>query len=317
MVRWGIVCAAKFAHKFVKAEAVVENSRIAAVAARDAGKAEAFAGLHGIPKAYGGYERLFADPEVNAVYIASVHSVHKELILRGLAAGKHVFCEKPLCMNAGEVRECMTAAREKGLFLMEAMALPFLPAHRKIRKWVADGRIGEVRLVRADFSFNDPGPPEGRLLAPALGGGALLDIGVYTLHFACGILGYSPTEITGVTRFSPETGVDTGGTYSLLYPGGAVAALTCGIDYLGPYDGAVFGTEGKIFVSDFSWPGHLELRSKTALLEAWDFSQGEESYQHEINEAVSCILAGKPESDIMPLWKSLKAAEIIDKLLKV
>lgn len=169
-VRWGIISTGWIAHQFVTDLAHASNGVAYAVGSRSQESADEFAENHGIPHAYATYEELLNDPNVDAVYIGTPHPFHKENALMALRAGKAVLCEKPFTVNSGELEEVVAYARAHKLFLMEAMWSRYIPAIVKVREWIAEGKIGDVRLVKADLGFRTDWNPEGRLLNPKLGG---------------------------------------------------------------------------------------------------------------------------------------------------
>lgn len=169
-VRWGIMGTGWIASQFAKDLEHAGNAEKAAVGSRTAGSAEKFAAEYGFARAYGSYEEMLQDPEVDIIYVATPHPVHKENVLACLEAGKAVLCEKPFTMNARQLEQLVETARERNLFLMEGMWTRFLPPIAQARAWIAEGRIGEVRLLQANFGFRVGWEPEGRLLNPDLGG---------------------------------------------------------------------------------------------------------------------------------------------------
>ncbi len=200
-VRWGVIATGKIAHKFVADLAQLEECEVAAVGSRRQESADAFAQTHGIAAAYGDYRSVVEDPDVDVVYIASPHSMHREHVELAFGAGKAVLCEKSLTLNAGDAEVLVAMARDKGLFLMEAMWMRCDPLIRRLQQLVASGALGEVRQVRADLGFVVDKPPTDRLLDPALGAGALLDMGIYPLTFAQLFLG-EPTAVAATAGLS-------------------------------------------------------------------------------------------------------------------
>ena len=205
-VRWGILATGKIARAFATALGLVPDAEIAAVAARRIETAREFAAEHGAGTAYGSYRELVEDPDVDVVYVASPHGLHREHVLMALESGKPVLCEKALTLNARHAAELVAVAREKQLFLMEAMWMRCNPTIRRIQQVLATGQIGSVTQVRADLGFRVVAPPTDRLLDPALGGGALLDMGVYPLTFAHLFLG-EPSQVAAAATLS-DLGVD-------------------------------------------------------------------------------------------------------------
>ncbi|MDU4695388.1 MAG: Gfo/Idh/MocA family oxidoreductase [Paenibacillus sp.] len=312
-IKWGILAAGGIAESFAGDLAYAKNGEAYAIGSRNLEKAKAFAEKIGIPKAYGSYEELVADPEVDAVYVATPHPYHKENVLTALRAGKAVLCEKPFTVNSTELEELVAYARERKLFLMEAMWTRFLPVIRRVREWLAAGRIGEVRLVKADFGFRVGWDPAGRLLNPELGGGALLDAGIYPISFASMVLGPHPQHVQSTAHLG-ETGVDEHFSVLLTYNNGAVASLNGAVRLAIGNDAYIHGTNGKIYVPGF-------LNATTATL----YVDGEEpetvtddrtfkGYAYEAEAVGRALSAGLTESSDIPLDESLAILRLMDQI---
>lgn len=184
MLNWGILSTGRIADKFCHDMAYVKNGKLSAVAARSQNDADEFSAKHRIPKAYKGYQALFADREIDIIYVATPHNFHYQHVYQALSAGKHVLCEKPITVSSREFRQLSALAKEKSLFLMEAMWTYFLPALNMAKRWIAEGRIGTLKHIKADFGYQVPYEPEGRMYNPALAGGCLYDMGIYPLALA-------------------------------------------------------------------------------------------------------------------------------------
>jgi predicted dehydrogenase len=310
-VKWGIISTGWIAGKFAADLVHARNGELYAVGSRSIESANEFAEKYQIPHAYGSYEDLLSDPEVDAVYIGTPHPFHKEAVLDALNAGKAVLCEKPFTINSGELEELIKLAREKKLFLMEAMWTRFLPTIRKVREWLDAGKIGEVRLVKAEFGFRTGWNPESRLLNLELGGGALLDAGIYPVSFASMIFGYEPEEIYSKAHIG-ETGVDEEFSIMLTYSGGRSAMLNGAVRLGMTNDAYIHGTEGYIHIPSF-------LNSKTAVLhiggqEAETFNDDRVStgYAFEAEEVGRCLSEGLTESSSITLEESLGIMKLLD-----
>ena len=205
-LRWGILGTGSIASQFVEDLGRLEDAEVVAVGSRSATGADGFGERHGIAHRHGSYDALVADEDVDAIYVATPHPGHAEHALLAIGAGRHVLVEKPFTLNGEQAREVFDAARERGVFVMEAMWTRFLPHVLELRRLVQDGSLGEIRAVHADFGRRFPDDPTSRLLDPELGGGALLDIGVYPVAFACMLLG-APTSVTAAS-VPASTGVD-------------------------------------------------------------------------------------------------------------
>ena len=242
-LRWGIIAPGGIANKFAEAVSQFTAGQVVAVSSRDEGRARSFAERHGIPRAYAGHEALGADPEVDAVYVASPHSAHRDHAVAMARAGKHVLIEKALARNLVEVNEIFDAARGAGVFAMEAMWTRHLPHIAAVRRWIADGRIGEVVTVVADHGQSLDLGPDHRLKAPELAGGALLDLGVYPVAFVVDLLG-APTSVHAAGHRT-ETGVDASVALTLGYPDPVFAQASCTLKVKTPTTAVVCGTGGS------------------------------------------------------------------------
>ena len=257
-LRWGVLAPGGIARDWVGALHAHTDQRVAAVASRSAERAASFAAEFGIERSYGDYEQLVADPGVDAVYISAPHSEHRRLALLAIAAGKHVLVEKPIAVTVAEARDIVEAARAAGVFAMEAMWSRFLPQHTVVARLLEDGALGDVLTVTADFGAVFPFDPLSRAFDPALGGGALLDIGVYPAWFAHFVLG-APDAVTATGTLA-STGVDAQAAVILDYTTGAQAAITTSMLVETPLAATVSGTAARIeFAGPFMGPGSFSL----------------------------------------------------------
>jgi predicted dehydrogenase len=313
-IKWGIMGPGRIAHKFAESVKCIEDAEITAVASRSIERALEFAKEYGISRAYGSYIDMASDPDIDIIYVATPHPAHFGCALLCLKAGKAVLCEKPFTLNSPETKILIQKAGASKLFLMEAMWMRYLLAIVKVRELLAQGAIGEIRMVKADFGNRIPWDPSGRLLNPELGGGALLDVGIYPVSFASMVLGDSPTKVTGVAHLG-ETGVDEQFSAVLGYEAGRIAALSGAVRTSLSNEARIIGTDGYIRVPDFWRASSLELaqNSKTEKFEIPFRSTG---YIHEAEEAMYCLREGLTESSIMPLDESLKIMKILDTLRK-
>ncbi|MDX1616824.1 MAG: Gfo/Idh/MocA family oxidoreductase, partial [Candidatus Promineifilaceae bacterium] len=245
-IRWGILATGWIADKMAEALTEVSGAETLAVGSRTQAAADEFGQRWNIPRRYDSYEALAGDADLDVIYIATPHSHHYQNMRLCLEAGKHVLCEKPLTLNAHQAATCIDLARQRGLFLMEAMWMRYIPAIEQVRQWVEAEVIGRVRLIQADFCFNVPFDPEHRADNPALGGGALLDLGIYPLSFSTMLLGL-PQKAEGAAALSP-TGVDELDTITLHYDNGILAQLMCSTRVERPQSAFVIGTKGYIKV---------------------------------------------------------------------
>ncbi|MDI1465791.1 Gfo/Idh/MocA family oxidoreductase [Catellatospora sp. KI3] len=307
-IRWGILATGGIAARFAQDLAKVPGTVLAAVGSRTASSADTFAQRYGAARAHGSWEALAADPDVDIIYVATPHSHHHETALLCLRAGKPLLVEKAFTLDLATAQDLVSVARERELFLMEAMWTRTLPAILKAKQLLADGAIGEVVSVQASFGIGlDPGP-EHRLRDPKLGGGALLDLGVYPVSFAQFLLG-APTQVRAWATLHPE-GTDARTGMILGFDSGAVATLYCGVG--GDVRMAtITGSTGKI---DFPWgfhaPDRFVLHRDGAEPQQFDFDPTGLNYEAE--EATRCLRAGRLESDLVPLSSTLAVMSTLD-----
>jgi predicted dehydrogenase len=306
--RWGILGTGSIASKFATDLGRLPDAVCYAVGSRSIESAQRFGNRFDAVKNYGSYEALMADPEVDAIYIATPHPFHKENTLACLAAGKPVLCEKPFAINSADSIEMVQQARERGVFLMEAMWTRFLPVQMKVREWLADGMIGEPLSLVCDFGFRAGFNPKSRLFDPALGGGALLDVGIYTLSYASMVFGSQPERIQADATLG-ETGVDEQNAELLTYADGAQAQLTSAIRVTTEQRVRISGTEGSITVPDF-W--HATAATLVKADGSMENATGESGYHFEAAEVMRCVGDGRLESEEMPLDETIDIMRTMD-----
>lgn len=311
-LRWGILGAGSIARKFAAGLVSAEAAKLVAIGSRSQDKADAFGGEFDIPNRHGSYEALVDDADVDAIYVATPHPMHRPNSILCIEAGKAVLCEKPFTVNADEAREVIAAARDKGVFLMEAMWSRFLPAMVKLRELLDGDAIGEVRMILGDFGFRCGWDPDSRLMDPALAGGALLDVGVYPISLASMILG-QPTGVAGSAHIG-ETGVDEQAGMVLTYAGGALAVLATGMRTATPHEAWILGTDGRIHLHAGWWSGSRITVCKADHAEDIDVGAVGNGYNYEADEVARCIAAGKTASDVMPLDETVSIMETMDRL---
>lgn len=250
-LRWGVLGPGGIARDFTAALHRHTAQRVVAVGSRSHERAKAFAAEHGVDRAYGSYEQLVGDSGVDVVYVASPHSEHTEHALLAIAAGKHVLIEKPMAADAGSARLVADAARAAGVFAMEAMWTRYLPQTDVLRQLLTDGAFGDVRVVTADFGAAMPFDPASRMFDPALAGGALLDLGVYTVSWAHFALG-RPARVTASGTLA-ATGVDEQAAVVLDYADGAQALLSTGVRAATPSRATISGSSGRVETESPFW----------------------------------------------------------------
>lgn len=314
-VRWGILATGGIAGGFARGLALLPDAELAAVASRDLGRAEGFAAEHGAPgttRAYGSYAELVADPGVDVVYVATPHALHHANAMLALDAGKPVLCEKAFTMTAHEAEDLVRVARERRLFLMEAMWMRCNPVIRRLKQLADRGDLGRVLQVRADLGFLVERPETHRLLAPELGGGALLDMGVYPLTFAHLLLG-DPDQVEAVAVMSP-TGIDLNIAVSLGWSGGAVASISSTMTAWSPRTASVATDRGRVDLGEaFHHPQEARWVSggQTRVIREDVYEVG---LAHEAEEVGRCLRSGETESPLVPLDETVALMRLMDRI---
>ncbi|XP_034941251.1 trans-1,2-dihydrobenzene-1,2-diol dehydrogenase-like [Chelonus insularis] len=325
-LRWGITSAGKISHDFTNALATLppEEHQVVAVAARDLDRAKAFAELHKIKKSYGSYEELAKDPDIEVVYIGTLNPQHLEVSKMMLDHGKHVLCEKPLTMNLKQTSELITHAKNKNLFLMEAIWSRCFPVYEETKKQIKSRLIGDVKQIIV--SFGVPMGKKERLNKKDMGGGTILDLGVYTLQFAQYIYdGEKPVSLKGGGHLNHD-GVDTSMSATLIYKNDRTATMMTHSEVELPNEAIVIGTKGKIIIPHFWCPTkakYLPVDLPAKLVEI-ALPQGPLPFNHlnsaglryEAMEVRNCIRAGLKESQKVSHAESLLIAELEDALRK-
>ncbi len=319
---WGIIGPGKIANKFATALTLVDGAVLGAIASRDVAKAQTFAAAHAEAarstpaspaiRIHTSYEALAADPSIDAVYIATPHGYHAEHAILCLKQGKAVLCEKPMALSARQVSEMIDTATTHKTFLMEAMWTRFLPIINKIDELIAQRQIGDLTYIRADFGFPAPFNPDGRLYNMRLGGGSLLDIGIYPLFLALHLLGGQPEKITATGHLAP-TGADDSCHAILQYANGRSAVITSTLLCQTSITAEIAGTEGMIRLptpwyknDQFTWnkPGE-----PAQTIEVEPMING---FEYQVKEVMSCLEAGLTESPKMNHDFSLGMARTMD-----
>jgi predicted dehydrogenase len=310
-LQWGLIGTGGIAETFAADLSHTDSGRVVAVGSRRQESADQFADRLGIANRHASYEALVADPEVEVVYVATPHPVHHAAALLALRAGKPVLVEKPFTMNAGEAEELVATARREGVFLMEAMWTRFLPHVAEIRRLLADGALGDVVTVTADHGQWFAQDAGSRMLAPELGGGALLDLGIYPVSFASMVLG-APERI--VTMVDPAlTGVDAQTSMLLGYAGGAQALLTCTLRADSPTRAAIVGTLARIEIDgDFYAPTAFSLVPRTGEPTRFNAPTPGRGLWRQADEVARCLREGLLESPGMPLDESVAIMRTMD-----
>jgi predicted dehydrogenase len=309
----GILGTGRMAHAFATGIRETDRAMLVAVGSRNAGTAKRFADEFGISTAHAGYDALAGDPNVDLVYIASPHSLHSKHCLICMDAGKAVLCEKPFSINAQESRVEIERARQQQLFLMEAMWTRFIPAVCRLRELLAAGAIGETKLLVAGGAYMPEFDPDFYLFRPDLGGGVLLDAGVYLVSIASMIFG--PPEVTLATGTISDRGIDDHDAMLLKYAGGEIASLYVSLKAKAPPDVTIYGDRGRIYVHPPVFaPTKLTLSVDGEADELIELPLVGNGYHYQVEEIARCINAGKVESAVMPLDDTLLIMETMDEI---
>ncbi len=314
-MKWGILATGNIAQKFADTIAQMKdpNEQLLAVGSRSRERGQQFAQEHGVPRFYDSYEALLGDSEIEAVYIATPNRLHAEDCRMCLLAGKHVLCEKPFTMKASQAKELYELAKEKGLFLMEAFWIRFLPMYRQLRALLEKGEIGEIRHAVSHFGFVASGIRRERKLRPDLGGGALLDVGIYNLGFLQMIVRSMPEDFRSEMEKN-EFGTDSYSTIYLRYPGGvegrAVQAADRQIDRLA----VITGTDGTITLPDFQHAQTMTVAPKGR--DPYEISIPFEvnGFEYEIREVSRCVSNGQGYSSLYTPQENVELLELMENI---
>jgi predicted dehydrogenase len=311
-IRWGILGTGGIAGKFAEALTLLPDAQITAVGSRSQASADAFGQRWSIPHRHKAYAALAEDKDVDVIYVSTPHPFHHENTMTCLRAGKPVLCEKPFAMNAKEAAEMVAFARERRLFLMEGMWTRYFPAIKKVRSLIAEGVLGEVRLAQVDFSFMPKFDPAHRLFDPALGGGALLDLGIYPISLAYMVFGESPSGIAS-HAWMGTTGVDEQSAVILSYPGGRQAVLSFGFRFDSAHEAFIFGDAGRIRIQrDFWHPDAITWTKADEQEEIFHLPATGNGFPHEAQEVADCLRAGQLESAGIPLDETILIMRTLD-----
>jgi predicted dehydrogenase len=314
LLRWGIIGTGGIAKSFVADVQKAEAGQVVAVGSRHQETADRFAATHSIDKAYPSYEALVGDPTVDAVYVATPHPMHHANALLALEAGKAVLVEKPFTMTAAEAIDLVTTARDAGLFLMEAMWTRFLPQVAEIRRLLAEGALGQLISVSADHGQWFAADPDFRLFAPELGGGALLDLGVYPVSFASMVLG-PPDRIVSLST-PAFTGVDGQTSILLGHPSGAQAVATCTSLARTPTIATIVGTDGRLEIDGpFYGPPGFTLVPREGERVRFESPHVGRGHWYQAAEVARCRQEGLLESPLMPLDETVSIMQTMDAVL--
>ena len=304
--------AGRIANTLASTMARMEDVNLYAVAARDLSRAQAFAAQYGFDKAYGSYEEMLCDPQVELVYIATPHSHHAQHMKLCIEHGKHVLCEKAFTLNAAQAREVAALAKEKGVYVAEAIWTRYMPSRRIINEVLASGIVGKISVMTCNLSY--PVTYKERIVRPELAGGALLDVGIYGLNFALMHFGDDILRTDSSVAFT-DTGVDAQETITLHYRDGKMAVITAGVLARSDRKGIFYGDKGYIIVENINNPQSISVYNLSdELVEKIEVPAQITGYEYQIREAMARIRAGQLEAASMPLSESIAVMERMDAL---
>jgi predicted dehydrogenase len=309
-LRWGILGTGKIARAFATALRDTPGALLAGVASRSLDSAQAFGAEFGARASYGSYQALADAPDIDVVYIGTPHPMHVENAVMVLEGGKGVLCEKPFTMNLGEAERIVALARQKKLFLMEAMWTRFMPALAEVRRIIASGEIGTVHQVSADFGFAGTQDPLHRLNNPQLGGGGLLDLGIYPLSIAAALLG--PVAEVRAMALMGETGVDIQTGFTMKHAGGGMSVCSCSLRARTPAELTVSGSLGQVRMNTMFHRAQSVTVSTADGARTIDTPYLGNGYVHEAIEVGRCFSEGLLESPGMPLDETLHLMGVLD-----
>ena len=313
--KWGILAPGRIARNFAQGLSVVEDAELYAVASSNISRAQSFAeSFGGAKQVYGSYVELINDPNVDAIYIANPHRFHADSVEMCLKAGKPVLCEKPLTVTAKQTERLIALAEAEGVFLMEALWSRFLPVWVDVKQWLAEGLIGEVKVITSTFGFNIPRNNDDRLLNLDSAGGVLLDMGVYNVAMSQYVMGRNPISILA-DGIVGKTGVDERSSGLLNY-GGPVSMFTSNFQAQTANDMTISGTKGSIVIDAEFWAAKKATLTihdgETTIIEKPFRASG---FEYQIEEAIRCIRAGKLQSDVIPWKDTLGNIRTMDQVL--
>lgn len=312
--KWGILGTGNIAHKFASGLQELDTAEIVAVASRTQDRADAFADEFNVPKRYASYDALANDDDVQVIYIATPHTYHHANTLLCLNHGKHVLCEKPFAVNAIQAKEMVALAREKNVFLMDAIWTRYLPIMTKLRELLAEQAIGDVMLVQADFGFRMGAViPEHRIFNPDLAGGALLDVGIYPVQLASMVYGKQPTDIVSQATLG-TTGVDELSVTVFKYSDYEMATITTAIQLTTPHEARIMGTQGMILIPNWWHPTEMTVHINGQDPVTHQLAFIGNGFNYEADEVGRCIRDGLTESPLMPLDETIAIMETMDRM---
>ncbi|MFC4232869.1 Gfo/Idh/MocA family protein [Parasediminibacterium paludis] len=313
--RWGILGAGKIAQKFCTALNFVNGAQVYAIASRNAEHAQAFAVKYNAAKFYTSYLDLVTDPDIDIIYIATPHAFHHEHTMLCLQHCKPVLCEKPMSLNSSLSKEMTDFATQQGIFLMEGLWTRCMPFIEKILSLIAEDAIGTIKHIQADFGFAAPFDTNGRLFNKSLGGGSVLDVGIYPIFLATLLLG-KPTTVHAIVN-KAETGVDVSADMLLQYADGATAHLLSSIGFNTPITATILGTKGRIAIHNpFFKATDLSLVLNDGTTKTFAYPHLCNGFEYEIEHVMYCLENGLLQSPKLPHHFTLQLSTIMDEVLR-
>ncbi len=309
--RWGILGAGRIAEKFASAVNYVEGAEVFAVASRDGNKAKVFAEKYGASQVYDDYVKLAEDAEVDVIYIATPHAFHCEQAILCLNHKKPVLSEKPMALNYRQVKDMIDASKTNNTFLMEGMWSRFMPSINKVLELIKEDAIGPVQFIRADFGFQAPYDPQGRLFNLKLGGGSLLDVGIYPLFLTTLLLG-EPSNLQSFGKLA-DTGADEYCSMQFQYPGGQAANIFSSISIKTSLTAEICGTRGRIMLpAPFYKATSMTVELNTGEHNSFSFPYDHNGFEYEVREVMQCLDRGDVQSGLLTHETSLSMARVMD-----
>jgi len=313
--KWGILGAARIAHKFAEGLKILPNAERYAVAARSLERAKTFKEKHGFTKAFGSYEEMLADPDLDVVYIATTNNLHYEHTMMCLEAGKAVLCEKPFASDLSQVKQMVEKAREKNVFLMEALWSRFIPSTIQFKEQVENGAIKRPMLLQCDFGFISPFDPYNRIYNPELGGGSIPDIGIYPIFTAMYLFG-KPESIEVMSVAAP-TGTDWTTSILFKHKKKEISMLTSSFEMILDNEARVYGEGGYLKLhSMFHMPTRLTLRTNDGRETDIPLNHVGNGYNYEAAEVMDCLDKGLIESPSLPHAFSIELMEVLEEVIR-
>ncbi len=312
---WGIIGPGRIAHKLAKGLKVVKNANLYAVASNKKERADSFAKEYSADETYYSYKELVQDPNIDVVYISTPHRFHYEQVKLALEANKNVLCEKPFTVNAKQAIELIDIAKDRNLFLMEALWTRFLPAYQKAKTWLDEGKIGDIKFLSSSFGFSFPFDPESRKFNHDIAGGALLDLGVYNIAISQWVTGKNPKSFSAFGTIG-KTNVDEMTAVTLEYDNGIISQFNCNLLTNNDNEFIIYGTKGHIKIHSMFWRSEKTtlFTNEEELIELCPFRAS--GFEYQIEEVINCISNGAKESKVMPLKQTLNNIQLMDGIRK-